>query len=258
MFNTVKIYCMFIGYPRSSHSLLGSLIDAHPDAIIAHEQDALKYIKYKFNRNQIFQLLVKNSKEFTEAGRSWTGYLYAVPQQHQGSYRTLKVIGDKKGANSTRRIRRDPKILQRLKQTVDVPVRMIHVLRNPYDNISTMAFRNNGSKIEKVTEYVLRCEMENYFNLVRTVSEVRASLGNGCAIDIKIEDFMKAPKDNLEKICLFLELDPEETYLDDCAAIVFKKPQKTRETFPWSYRLIKEVKVKMDRYDFMAGYKFED
>ena len=28
---------MFIGYPRSSHSLVGALLDAHPQIIIPHE-----------------------------------------------------------------------------------------------------------------------------------------------------------------------------------------------------------------------------
>ena len=257
-FNTVRIYCMFIGYPRSSHSLIGSLLDAHPDAIIAHEQDVLKYIKYRFKRNQIFQLLVKNSQDFTLDGRTWTGYSYAVSDQYQGTYRILKVIGDKKGANSTRRISRNPKMLQRLRQTIGLPVHMIHVLRNPYDNISTMAFRNNGSKTEKVTEEVLRGEMDNYFNLVRTVSDVRKSLGDECTIDIRIEDFMSDPRGNLEKICFFLELDPEKKYLDDCAGIVFQKAQKTRKDFPWSDRLIAEVKARMDKYEFMTGYGFDD
>ena len=28
---------MFIGYPRSSHSLVGAILDAHPEIIIPHE-----------------------------------------------------------------------------------------------------------------------------------------------------------------------------------------------------------------------------
>ena len=44
-FETIQLYCMFVGYPRSGHSLVGAMFDAHPDIVIAHELDALRYLK---------------------------------------------------------------------------------------------------------------------------------------------------------------------------------------------------------------------
>ena len=35
-------FCLFCGYRRSGHSAIGSVIDAHPDALISHELKALK------------------------------------------------------------------------------------------------------------------------------------------------------------------------------------------------------------------------
>jgi hypothetical protein len=43
MFEQIEA-CLFIGYPRSGHSLIGSLIDAHPHAALGHELDLLKYV----------------------------------------------------------------------------------------------------------------------------------------------------------------------------------------------------------------------
>ena len=86
-FDTVNTYCMFIGYPRSSHSLMGSLIDAHPNAIIAHEQDVLKYIKYGFTKEALFPLLLRNSEEFTANGRTWTGTLMRWRDSTRGATR---------------------------------------------------------------------------------------------------------------------------------------------------------------------------
>ncbi len=34
-------FCMFIGYPKSGHSLVGSLLDAHPDMVIAKATNPL-------------------------------------------------------------------------------------------------------------------------------------------------------------------------------------------------------------------------
>lgn len=71
---SIEKYCMFVGYPRSGHSLVGSLLDAHPNIVIAHELDALRYIKEGFNKKQLFYLLLEKSQRFTKAGREWTGY----------------------------------------------------------------------------------------------------------------------------------------------------------------------------------------
>jgi len=256
LFEEINSYCMFIGYPRSSHSLMGSLIDAHPNAIIAHEQDVLKYVKYGFSKEQIFHLLLRNSREFTQKGRTWTGYSYAVPDQFQGKYTTLNIIGDKRGANSARRFKRKPELLKKLQETIGLPIKMIHVMRNPYDNISTMAYRNNGSKKENVTKEILAKETQNYFELVETVYSVQQSIGEEHIIDIKIEEFMSSPKEGLGKLCDFLGLKYDEKYINDCASIVYNKPHKTRNDYPWDEELIKSVKEKIEKYPFLKGYEF--
>ena len=66
--------CMFVGYPRSSHSLIGALLNAHPVMVISHELNALRYFGGGFSPTQIFQLIVRSAEQFTERGSEWTGY----------------------------------------------------------------------------------------------------------------------------------------------------------------------------------------
>jgi hypothetical protein len=61
-FDQVENFCMFIGYPRSGHTLVGSLLDAHPNIILADELNALKFIEAGFSERQIFYLLLRNSR----------------------------------------------------------------------------------------------------------------------------------------------------------------------------------------------------
>ena len=96
LFSTIEKYCMFIGYPRSGHSLIGSLLDAHQNMVIAHELDAMKYVKYGFSKEQIFYLILENSKNFTKKGREWTGYSYLVPNQWHSRFSKLKLLAIKK------------------------------------------------------------------------------------------------------------------------------------------------------------------
>ena len=68
MFSGVSTYCMFIGLPRSGHTLVGVLLNAHKNAVIAHELNALKFIKRGFSKNQLFYLLLYRDGLFRKAG----------------------------------------------------------------------------------------------------------------------------------------------------------------------------------------------
>ena len=99
---------MFIGYPRSSHSLVGAILDAHPEIIIPHQYGVIKHWEMyslsthrnkKLSKYHFFYDLHQLSKEQAMFGiRSkypngkMEGYSYHVPGLWQGGYRTkLKV-----------------------------------------------------------------------------------------------------------------------------------------------------------------------
>ena len=95
---------MFIGYPRSSHSLVGAILDAHPEIIIPFEYDVMtnweKYqsarLKQKnMQKYQLFFDLHKLSLEqamfgiYASANRTLlkkNQYTYHVPGLWQGGY----------------------------------------------------------------------------------------------------------------------------------------------------------------------------
>jgi hypothetical protein len=152
---------MFIGYPRSGHSLVGSLLDAHPNVVIAQECDVLKFVRMGFGRKTIYPTLLLNSRMIlSQRGREWSGYSYHVPGQWQGRYAKLVVIGDKKAGRSTDRLMRNPDLLSKLQKAVRVPTKVIHVVRNSYDNITTIA-RASKKSLEEAIDF--------YFSLCRTV-----------------------------------------------------------------------------------------
>ena len=247
-FGDVRIYCMFLGYPRSGHSLVGSLIDANPYATISHELDILKFVGRGFSRKQIFSLILENSRGYAENGRINTGYSYIVPNQWQGKYKKLEVIGDKEGVLTTHRLLQKPELLEKATVLLGVEMKFIHVIRNPYDNISTWAKRSNIS-LERASD--------KYFELAKTNLEFKEKLG-GQVLDVKHEDVIKRPKEKLEEICRFLELETSEEYLQDCASIIYKKPHKSRNERDWTMELKKEVQGRMKEFPFLEGYAYED
>ncbi len=147
-FRDMKTFCMFLGFPRSGHSIVGSLLDAHPNIVISDELDVLRYIKLGFSNMQICQLILSRSRIQAQAGRKKTGrrgkdYSYMVPGQWQGQYEKIRVIGDKKGGAAIIQLMSEPDLLQQLQQTIDSEIKFVVITRNPYDNISTMHLRQN-------------------------------------------------------------------------------------------------------------------
>jgi hypothetical protein len=249
-FRDVETYCMFIGYPRSGHSLIGSLLDAHPNMVIAHELDALKYIQAGFSKYQVFHLLLDRSRAFSEAGRRWTGYSYAVPDQWQGRYQKLQVIGDKKGGRSSMRFRSSPELLQLLRDTVDLNIKFIHITRNPYDNISTMLRRQQRP--------TLRENIELYFSMCETVLEIKDQIESSDFLDMKLEDFIACPESSLSELCHFLGVETSDAYLKACAGIVAESPHRTRYDISWDGKAINLIADRLGQVPFLDGYSFHD
>lgn len=249
LFEDVEKYCMFIGYPRSGHTLLGSLLDAHPNAIIAHELDALHYVQSGVGREELYQLLYENSRNFAEEGSTWEGYGYRVPGQWQGRFDSLKVIGDKKGGGSTSKLRNHPELLSELRNTCADELKLIHVVRNPYDNISTMFLKRTGNRS-------MRRTMKNYFALCEINAEIKKSIGEDAIFEIKHEDFVQSPADHLQSLCRFLGLEAPEDYLSACTSQVFESPRQTRQEIGWSKPNREIVADHMRGYDFLQGYSY--
>jgi hypothetical protein len=164
------------------------------------------------------------------------------------------VIGDKKGAGTIKRLQDDPALLDRLRETVGDPVKYVHVLRNPYDNIATITTRKQ--KLDPPP--TLGENLEYYFSLVGTVADVKARVPEADMLDVRLEDFIADPKAALARMCAFLGVDAPADYLEDCASIVYESPNKSRHKVEWTPAQIDDVARRISRYDFLAGYTFDD
>lgn len=249
LFKSVDKYCMFIGYTRSGHSLVGSLLDAHPNIVISHELNALRLFEKGASARKVYYFILKNSQRQAAAGRQETGYSYQVPGQWQGRYKDLKVIGDKKGSHSNLVFRTNPEILNILQRAIAAPIKFIHVTRNPYDNIATMITKKKAD---------LNYGIMSYFRKCKTVNNLKQQISERDILDVRHEAIIDDPKTSLNELCHFLGVEAPKDYLEDCASIVFKSPQKSRFKVQWSEQSIERVKNGIDQFEFLKGYSYED
>jgi hypothetical protein len=71
---------------------------------------------------------------------------YAVPGQWQGTYQDkLEIIGDKKGGTTSAILANKPEELDRVRDLVKVPIKLVHVIRNPFDAIATHTKRKGST-----------------------------------------------------------------------------------------------------------------
>ena len=248
-YHEIERYTMFIGYPRSGHTLVGSLLDAHPDIVISHELDALRYLRAGFGRERIFSLILEKDKVFTGKGRQWTGYDYEVENQWQGKYRKLRVIGDKKGGGSSRHLQAKPGIIKKLKKEMQLPIRLIHIVRHPLDNIAT---HNRKWSVRPTLQEAI----DSYFRRVEANAKLQREVNPSEWIELTHEEFVDQPKESLKKLILFLDVEPDEDYLDTAAKKVFKSTTNSRNKIDWPSKMVEQVKERSQKYDFLRHYTF--
>lgn len=244
-FADVRAFVMFIGQPRSGTSLVGSLLNAHRHSCIAQELNALRYVRRGYRRRQLYWLLLAKDREFGHHGRHWTGYDYTVPGQWQGRCEQLLVIGDKKAGCSTEQLGADPQLLRRLQQLVRVPVRLIHLVRNPFNVIATIHRKRPRTSLELATRmYFDRCQVNG-----RLVTQHPQQI-----LTLRLEDLLADPAHQLRQLCQFVELEPQADYLAACTKVLFDKPRQSQRRIAWPPDLIDSVCRQMTPFPFLRGY----
>lgn len=239
---------MFLGYPVSGHSLIGALLDAHPNIVIAHELDTLKYVYAGYCERQLYYLLVSRSQSFANQECNTRWYSYHVANQFQGTNTQIRVIGDKHGESTTLRLRACPWLFERLSRTITKPVLYVHVIRNPYDNISSI-HRRKGISLWKSIDY--------YFSLCETVAVMRHRITQNNLLELRHETFVENPTAELKHLCRFLGVEAHDNYVIDCSAIVFKAASKTRSHAPWDSKAIDLVQQRIEHFSFLHGYVYD-
>ena len=293
----VKKFVFFIGYPRSGHSIIGSLLDAHPNVVIAHEYNVFGKLPRLIARHsargqtnfaeavkfQLFNELYQNSyiNVFFEGRRSRNnkGYNLTLDDTWQGRYSDhILVIGDKNGdrsaglyAESAAEFQR---IYDKLLRTIQIPVVVIHCVRNPFDIISTHSlFRrefieHHGSiqtfakaKLNTTVKFrnnTLLSEYTNFtFKLADSVLNMTNSVFNkGMVVEVHNHELVSDPERTIHKLCQSLGIVCSQNFVSSCGGKVFPKVSRTRFAVDWPEDMKLMVENRLEKYPFFKRYSF--
>ena len=245
----VERWCFFVGYARSGHTLVGSLLDAHPEIVISNELDAFRYLDHGFGRRQIYGLVLWHERVY---GYGKQGFDYSVPGGHQGTASRLRVIGDKRGAATGFRLAGDVTLIDRARRTTGVPIRAIQHSRNPFDVIATNATVESHDGTPRLVEAI------RWFGMwSRNLEVARGALRADEQLETRHERLVAAPVDELRRITAYLGVEAGPEYLERCGASVWESPRRSRHSVAWTDDQVDEVDALIRRYPWLDGYSFD-
>lgn len=131
----VRYLLLFTGHGRSGGSIVGSLIDAHPNAVVANQYMLflafIRYPAYHDTKEKLFGKIVYYAQH-QEARKSVNrkGYNLTVGSRtHVDELTRLTVIGDKGAGALAGRYVSDPErfaeVFNKIKESAQVPVKVI-------------------------------------------------------------------------------------------------------------------------------------
>ena len=279
----VQSFVFFVGYPRSSHSVLASMIDAHPNAVIAHEFNLFQQLHRNdsllSDKTSLYNALYTNSHKQSSQGwrsmnLSFQGKGYNLRLNNslswQGCYRRLRVIGDKSGGVTSRLYRSSrgmfTTLYNRLSELVEVPIKVIHVVRNPYDMLATrLLYRFSDVKKHK-GHYTRDHPLNNPSNVTQVMKSLYSEASAVVDMSKKLQlnvlevhyvDFIHNPKREMRNVCLFIGVQCSSGYLDMVARATFSSLSVTRHLVVWSDEAHQFMNSKILTLPFFQRYSYD-
>ena len=146
------------------------------------------------------------------------------------------------------------------------PLRLFHIVRNPYDNIATRFMYGMSSAVRKDTFSSNKVwnDTEGLSVWVRKqlwcynrTQQLIEYFGDR-VLTLHHEDLIADPKAFLNKMCEFLEIKCDSFYIERAANSVFSNITMSRQNVVWNEDLSTQVESAIEKYIFLKRYSFED
>ena len=281
----VEKLLFFTGYPRSGHSIVGSLLDAHPNIILSYAFFLFRGLMIPSGKKKsiegllqskslLFNTMYERSYHYSlvSSNKSGKGYTLDVPGMWSGRHNgTLKVIGDKSASASTTAFAsvsrgKFKKRYDHLARCTGVELVGIHVVRNPFDMIAThtlyeilnYSWKKHKSNSRAVVSKLVLKEVVDYFFQRASAVKAMVPLCNMKVLTVYNEDLIHSPRQQLLRLCRFLDVQCDEDYLKTCEKKLFPEISRTRDRIVWPPDVKAEINNRMKQYSFFQGYTFDD
>lgn len=246
-------------------------MDAHPDMIIPHEFNLFQVWpknKQLHEKTSLFNAIYRKSREEAKKGQQATSHNY-VNSGWQGRFQKLQVIGDKSAHTTTLSYLKSQEkasaYFREIAETTGVPVQAVFVVRNPYDMIARETIEmkevrsSHYSKEKKFNNTLMvKGQSARLFQEAKAVEEMIVNW-NLDTLEIHMEDFMTHPKEVMQDVCDFVQVDCSAEYLQQCYDKTLGEVShtRTRDLIYWSPDIQHWVDSSINKYSFFQGYTLD-
>lgn len=243
----IQAFCLFVGYGRSGHSAVGAVLDAHPQAAVSHELHAVQRYFHGVPRDALFDEIFARAQQQAREGRyaSRAGggtYRHNLPGQEKNDSSGLTVIGDKKGAGTAWAFDRHGLAhIEHFKAYIEVPVRILHVIRNPFDIVAAGLARG----------------AEDFSRTLPVVAEIRDRCVGADWCDVYYEDLIARPEEEIQRILMFLGLPVVPEHLAHSVKYLYREPHLRRYEHKWTEEMRTMVERLIVRHEYLGRYRWD-
>jgi hypothetical protein len=245
----VTTVCLFIGHVKSGGSLVGAMLDAHPDIVMGDEVDLARLDRASISGDAMLAEFARSARREAMKGRVTArrlgGYSLEITGWNQGRSDEPRVIGDSRPGPTTRYLADMPDALPSVLDSFSGRrVVFLHVIRRPEDSIAAMVLRSGRDVVDAATDHSRQCER---------LDRLRGRLGDS-VYPIRYESLLEDCPGTLSGILEFLQMDPDPDYLAACSDLIDRGrvPESTRVS--WNQAAIDIVENTVNRHEFLAEY----
>ena len=181
------------------------------------------------------------------------------------------MIGDKRGDFTADMMAKNfstwESVFLKLKSTISLPIKVVRVIQNPYDNIATIILikcrGSIGIQIKDIKESnktfscnhpdLVDSEINEYFQLLYKDAKAKHNLE---IIETHGQDLTANPKKVVSEICSFLQVTCDDNFLTLCRDKIFPTESKTHYKFNWKGEQISKIKENTNRFSNLHRYDF--
>lgn len=252
-FDRVKHCVLFVGHGHSGHSIVGAILDAHPRIAISNELNAVHYFQaHDFDRIKVFKLMLSFAvRNPTRDGWTNTAYRHTIAGSSQGQDKPLEVIGDKKGGATARFAATHPEFSLELIRRMGNLLKIIFVIRNPYDVIAAKSFRTRRTVGDLI---------EGHFQALKGILLFQKNMPPDQFLTIHHERLIADKENEIRRLVNFVGQDTPEDYLQRCAGALYETAHPRRFETAWVPAEKALVQTRMESAHFRPfyqGYSFE-
>lgn len=224
----------FIGEGRSGHTIISAILDSHPNIRLAEEQKYItKWAKEGWERAKIIDATKKCGHGKERKPKALPGSLkWEEP---------LLAIGDKCGWDAVNLIKKQGEsidVLDRFSDHMQMPIKVIHSIRDPYDNICAWL---DSPKYQRLYGTGNSLYMKSIRRYARFYSVADELLKRHDHFDLHNAEICANPRKVITEMAEYLELPVVEPWLTNAVNSLFKRPNKRADRHDWPDKWVRNI-----------------